>query len=80
MYPVKIVAACSAACAFVWAAASYADYGKPQVRVISSGPYEIVGNGTSAWVLDTKTGQFKYCEKPNGTHDKPVCSKVQSFD
>ena len=53
---------------------------RPPVNVLSSGVYEIVGNGASVWVLHTSTGKLKFYETSRNIKDKPLCSETQSFD
>lgn len=80
MDPIKTLVAIAVAAAATWATAGQAANNRLPVSVLSSGPYEIVTNETSAWILDTSTGRFKVCEKPKNIKDKPSCSAVQNFD
>ena len=80
MYPIKTFIALTAAGAVAGATASYPANNRPPVNVLSSGVYEIVGNGASVWVLHTSTGKLKFYETSRNIKDKPLCSETQSFD
>jgi hypothetical protein len=43
------------------------------------GTYAIHANGTAAWVVNTTTGQVKFCERPT-QGDKPACSEFSDPD
>jgi hypothetical protein len=80
MNPIKTIALIATTAVAAWVTAGSAANTRLPVSVLSSGPYEIVGNDAAAWILDTGTGRFRYCEKPKDVRDKPKCSEMQSFD
>lgn len=76
MLPINTFVALTAAGADTGATAGCPTNNRLPVKVLSSGAYEIVGNGTSVWVLDTGTGKLRFCEKLRNIKDKPLCSET----